>query len=128
MISLTDNQLEIVMMLARQLAPEKRAAYLQRFAAELGRHSGRINDRNVADAADRSQSCPAHRGVIMVPTVAFIFLFVGLALAMFGPFLSAVTIERPAPRRRRRRRSARRVTSTATQTPLTIVPKDHDHG
>ena len=52
MISLTDIQLETVMTLARQLEPEKRAAYLQRFAAELGRHSGRINNANVAAAAE----------------------------------------------------------------------------
>lgn len=52
MISLTDNQLETVMTRARQLEPEKRAAYLLRFAAELGRHSGRINNANVADAAE----------------------------------------------------------------------------
>ena len=36
MIALTDIQLETVMVPARQLEPEKRAAYLQRFAAELG--------------------------------------------------------------------------------------------
>ena len=47
MIALTDIQLETVMTLARELEPEKRAAYLQRFAAELGRHSGRINNANV---------------------------------------------------------------------------------
>ena len=52
MISLTDNQLETVMALARQLEPEKRAAYLQRFAAELGRHSGRVNNASVAAAAE----------------------------------------------------------------------------
>ena len=51
MIALTDNQLETVMMLARQLEPEKRAAYLQRFAAELGKYSGRICDNSVAEAA-----------------------------------------------------------------------------
>ena len=52
MISLNDHQLETVMTLARELAQEKRAVYLQRFAAELGRHSGRINDAKVADAAE----------------------------------------------------------------------------
>ena len=52
MIALTDIQLETVMMLARQLEPEKRAAYLQRFAAELGRHSGRVNNASVAAAAE----------------------------------------------------------------------------
>ena len=52
MIALTDIQLETVMMLARQLEPEKRSTYLQRFAAELGRHSGRVNDSNVASAAE----------------------------------------------------------------------------
>ena len=51
MISLNDHQLETVMTLARELAQEKRAAYLQRFAAELGRHSGRINNASVTAAA-----------------------------------------------------------------------------
>ena len=51
MIALTDIQLETVMMLARQLEPEKRAAYLQRFAAELGRHSGRVTGSSVTAAA-----------------------------------------------------------------------------
>ena len=51
MIAFTDRHLEIVMTLARELAPEKRATYLLRFAAALGKHAGRITDIGVTEAA-----------------------------------------------------------------------------
>jgi hypothetical protein len=49
-ISLSDDQLQIVMAAARPLAVEKRDTFLQRVAAELGRVR-RPGDRDVERAA-----------------------------------------------------------------------------
>ena len=63
----------------------------------------------------------------MIPTVAFVFLLIGLALAMFGPVLDAATTS--SPRKRRRRKKSSRHAAASTQTmPLTVVPKDREHG
>jgi hypothetical protein len=50
-ISLSDKQLDTVMLLARGLEPEKRGVYLERVAAHLLIRLGRYSDNDVATAA-----------------------------------------------------------------------------
>jgi hypothetical protein len=64
MISLSDAQLQTVMLAAGALPPEKRGVYLQRIAATLIR-CGRYTDHDVAVAAQS-----ALRGLVQQPTAA----------------------------------------------------------
>jgi hypothetical protein len=48
--SLSDSQLQVVMALAANIVPERRSAFLERFAATLA-HRGQFNDAVVAEVA-----------------------------------------------------------------------------
>jgi hypothetical protein len=54
MISLSDEQLRVVMVAASALDWEKRGAFLERVAAVLRLKTGQASDADVAAAADRA--------------------------------------------------------------------------
>jgi hypothetical protein len=61
-ISLSDQQLDTIVTLARQLGPEKRDAYLQRIAADLAvRHGFRFTDADVSAAAQAALQGLVHQ-------------------------------------------------------------------
>ena len=65
MVSLSDMQLQTVMLAAGTLPPEKRGVYLQRIAAHLQIRCGKFTDQDVVTAA---QSALA--GLLHEPTAA----------------------------------------------------------
>ena len=94
-------------------------------------HSGRVNDAGVAEAAQTAfasliQNTAARAMIPIIMGVLFVFL--GFALAALGPIRDSVTAEPPAHPKRRRKKSFRRATASTQTKPLTIVPKEREHG